>query len=383
MLQRVEEAKVHMRIIISGGGTGGHIYPALAIVKELERLANPAEILFVGTKEGLESDIVPKEGYRLKTIEVGSLERQLSWRNVQTLAKTVGGIWQSRSILQEFQPDIVIGTGGYVCGPVLLMASLLKIPTLIQEQNAIPGVTNKILARFVDKIAVGYAEAIPRFPVARKVVVTGNPIRSDVMEITRDQGQRELGLDPDKLTLLVSGGSRGAQSINKAAILVSKVLAERAGIQVLHVTGKSDYNNIVGLYNQIGIEPEKNGNISIRPYLYNMPHALAAADLAVFRAGAIGLAELTARGIPSVLVPYPYAAENHQEHNARVLETNGAALVIRDADLTGEHLLSAIEGLLADPQKRLAMAEASKAMGRPYAAQRIAEMAIAQARGKR
>ncbi|MDF2500753.1 MAG: murG [Anaerosporomusa subterranea] len=191
-----------MRIIISGGGTGGHIYPALAIVKELERLANPAEILFVGTKEGLESDIVPKEGYRLKTIEVGSLERQLSWRNVQTLAKTVGGIWQSRSILQEFQPDIVIGTGGYVCGPVLLMASLLKIPTLIQEQNAIPGVTNKILARFVDKIAVGYAEAIPRFPVARKVVVTGNPIRSDVMEITRDQGQRELGLDPDKLTKL-------------------------------------------------------------------------------------------------------------------------------------------------------------------------------------
>lgn len=372
-----------MRIIISGGGTGGHIYPALAIVKQLERLANPAEILFVGTQEGLEADIVPKAGYRLQTIHVGGLERQLSWRNVQTLLRTVGGVWQSRSILREFHPDIVIGTGGYVCGPVLLMASLLKIPTLIQEQNAIPGVTNRILARFVDKIAVGYAEAIPRFAAARKTVVTGNPIRADVMEITREQGQRELGLAADKLTILVSGGSRGAQSINKATVAAAQALAQRPGIQLLHVTGKSDYNNVVGLYNQIGIEPEKNGNINIRPYLYNMPHALAAADFAVFRAGAIGLAELTARGIPAVLVPYPYAAENHQEHNARVLEANGAAVVIRDADLNGERLLNVIENVLANPQKRRAMAQASKNMGRPQAAERIAELAIAQARGKR
>jgi UDP-N-acetylglucosamine--N-acetylmuramyl-(pentapeptide) pyrophosphoryl-undecaprenol N-acetylglucosamine transferase len=263
------------------------------------------------------------------------------------------------------------------------MASLLKIPTLVQEQNAIPGVTNKILARFVDKIAVGYAEAIPRFPDARKVVITGNPIRSDVMEITREQGQHELCLDPEKLTLLVSGGSRGAQSINKAMVAVSRALAGRAGIQVLHVTGQSDYNNIVGLYNQNGIEPENSGNISVRPYLYNMPHALAAADLAVFRAGAIGLAELTARGIPSILVPYPYASENHQEYNARVLERNGAALVIRDADLTGGSLLTAIEKLLVEPQKRQTMAHASKSMGRPEAATRIAELAIAQARVKR
>ncbi|MDU4959739.1 MAG: undecaprenyldiphospho-muramoylpentapeptide beta-N-acetylglucosaminyltransferase [Sporomusaceae bacterium] len=372
-----------MRILISGGGTGGHIYPALAIVKALERLAEPAEIVFVGTQEGLESDIVPKEGYQLLTIQVGGLERRLSWRNVQTLARTLGGVWQSRAILRRFQPDIVIGTGGYVCGPVLLMASLLNIPSLIQEQNAIPGITNRILARFADRIAVGYAEAIPRFAATSKTVVTGNPIRDDVMAISREQGQQELGLDPDKLTILISGGSRGAQSINKAAIPVVKALASRPGIQLLHVTGKNDYNNIVGLYNQAGIEPGKNGNISIRPYLYNMPHALAAADLAVFRAGAIGLAELTARGIPAILVPYPYAAENHQEHNARVLEANGAAVVIRDAELNGDALLAAMEDLLADPQKRLAMARASKSMGRPEAAARIAELAVSLARGKR
>lgn len=371
-----------MRIIISGGGTGGHIYPALAIVTELERIVGSPDVLFVGTQEGLESDIVPKAGYKMKTIEVGGLQRQLSWRNVQTLLKTVGGIWQSRSIIRDFRPDIVIGTGGYVCGPILLMAALLKIPTLIQEQNAIPGITNKILARFVDKIAVGYAEAIPRFPVTGKAVVTGNPIRSDVMAISREQGQAELGLDSDKLTLLVSGGSRGAQSINQATVTVAKALAGRPGIQMLHVTGKNDYNNIVGLYNQNGIEPEKTGNISIKPYLYNMPHALAAADLAVFRAGAIGLAELTARGVPSILVPYPYAAEDHQEHNARVLEMNGAALVIRDADLTGNVLLTAIESILADPKRRQAMTQASKSMGRPDAATRIAELALGLARRK-
>lgn len=372
-----------MRIIISGGGTGGHIYPALAIVTELERLVDSAEVLFVGTEAGLEADIVPKAGYKMKTIAVGGLERQISWRNVQTLLKTVKGFWQSRAIIQEFRPDIVIGTGGYVCGPILLMAALLKIPTLIQEQNAIPGITNKLLARFVDKVAVGYAEAIPRFPVTGKVVVTGNPIRSDVMAISREQGQTELGLKPDKLTLLISGGSRGAQSINLATVTVAKELAGRPGIQLLHVTGQSDYNNIVGLYNQNGIEPEKNGNISIKPYLYNMPHALAAADLAVFRAGAIGLAELTARGVPAILVPYPYAAENHQEHNARALETNGAALVIRDADLTGSVLLTAIESIVTDSPRRQAMARASKNMGRPDAATRIAELAIGLVRRKR
>jgi UDP-N-acetylglucosamine--N-acetylmuramyl-(pentapeptide) pyrophosphoryl-undecaprenol N-acetylglucosamine transferase len=371
-----------MRVIISGGGTGGHIYPALAIANELERLVPGTQILFVGTEEGLEADIVPKEGYPFTTVSVAGLERRLSWQNVLTLGRTISGLWQSRAIIHEFQPDIVIGTGGYVCGPVLLMASLLRIPTLVQEQNAIPGVTNKILGRFVDKIAVGYGEASRYFAAAKKVVVTGNPIRSNVMGITRDEGEQELGLASGKITILVSGGSRGAQTINKAMIAVSKALAGRADIQVLHVTGKSDYNNIVGLYSQTGIEPEKSGNIIIRPYLYNMPHALAAADLAIFRAGAIGLAELTARGVPAILVPYPYAAENHQEHNARVLEKNGAAVIIRDAELTSELLLSVIESLLSDPQKRLAMAQASKRMGRPDAAVRIAEMAIVQARTK-
>lgn len=372
-----------MRIIISGGGTGGHIYPALAIAREIERLAEKVEFLFVGTKQGLESDIVPKEGYRLATIEVGGLERRLSWENIKTISRTARGLWQSRSIINQFQPDIVIGTGGYVCGPVLLVASLQKVPTIVQEQNAIPGITNRILARFVDKIAVGYAEAIPRFPVANKVVVTGNPIRSDVLEVSRATGQKELGLDPAKLTVLVSGGSRGAQSINKAMVLAAKALIGRAEIQVLHVTGKNDYNNIVGFYAENGIEPEKNGNIIVRPYLYNMPHALAAADLAVFRAGAIGLAELTARGIPAVLVPYPYAAENHQEHNARVLEKHGAAVVIRDSELSGELLLSTLDCLLNDSQKREGMAQASQNMGRPDAAKVIAKLALAKARVKR
>lgn len=180
-----------MRMIISGGGTGGHIYPAITIAREVAKLSHKCEILFVGTKQGLEADIIPKEGFNFATIEVRGLERKLSWRNVTTLAGTVGSVWKSAQIIKKFKPDVVIGTGGYVCGPVLLAASLLKVPTMIQEQNVIPGITNKILARFVDKIALGYKEAEQYFRKSKpeQIVFTGNPIRPEVMSATRAEGQ--------------------------------------------------------------------------------------------------------------------------------------------------------------------------------------------------
>lgn len=366
-----------MRVLISGGGTGGHIYPAVTIARAIAARAPEAEILFAGTRQGLEADIVPKEGFAFTTIEAGGLERRLSFSNVRTVLRTLAGLGQSLRIIRRFRPDIVIGTGGYVCGPVLLMASLLGIPAMIQEQNVIPGVTNKILARFVDKVAAGYAEAAPFFGgAADKVVVTGNPVRPDVLAATRAEALAALGLKDGKTTLLTVGGSRGARSVNTAMIEVHRRFAGRDDIQILHVSGQSEYNNIVGLINQAGIDLPTNGNISIVPYLYNMPQALAVADVAIFRAGAVGLAELTARGIPAVLVPYPHAAENHQEFNARALEHQGAAVVIRDADLTGTVLADTIEGLLADREKLQAMARASKKMGRPEAADKIAEIAI-------
>lgn len=364
-----------MRVILSGGGTGGHIYPAVTIAKTIAGLEK-SDILFVGTKQGLEADLIPKEGFDFATIDVRGLERRLSWANAVTLYKTLGSLWHSRRIIKQFKPDIVIGTGGYVCGPVLLAASLAGIPTIIQEQNVIPGITNKILARFVDKIAVGYAEAGRYFAKPGKVVVTGNPVRSEVMTANREEGISQLGLDPSKLTLLAAGGSRGARSINTAMITVHKHFAGRPDIQILHVTGQSEYNSLVGNFKQQSIDISNIGNIIIKPYLYNMPYALAAADIAVFRAGAIGLAELTARGIPSILIPYPYAAENHQEFNARVLEKHGAAAVIGDSELTGELLVETIEKMVNNRAKLIEMAKASLELGRPQAAEAIAHLAI-------
>lgn len=367
-----------MRIIISGGGTGGHIYPAITIAREVGRLAGNCEILFVGTKQGLEADIVPKEGFAFTTIEVRGLERRLSWQNIRTLAATVKSVWASSQIIKKFKPDVVIGTGGYVCGPVLLAASLLKIPTIIQEQNVIPGITNKILARFVDKIALGYEEAANHFPKGKpeQIVVTGNPIRPEVMSAARGENMSELGLDPNKLTLLVVGGSRGARSINNAMLGVYKYFKGSKRVQILHVTGQSEYNSIVGNIKQLGIDLSCAGNIIIKPYLYNMPAALAAADLAIFRAGAVGLAELTACGIPAILIPYPYAAENHQEYNARALEKHGAAVVIADKELTDTRLLETITRLLDDSDKLSSMAKKSKELGRPQAAETIARLAL-------
>lgn len=365
-----------MRVILSGGGTGGHIYPALTIIRAIEKAEKSCEVLFVGTQKGLEADIIPKEGYNFSTIDVRGFERRLTFQNLATIFKTVGSVWESQTIIRKFKPDIVIGTGGYVCGPVLLAASILGIPTLIQEQNVIPGVTNKILARFVKKIALGYDDAAKYFNNKDKVIYTGNPIRSEVMSAVREEGIKALGLDASKKTILVSGGSRGAHSINQAMINVHQFFAGRKDVQLLHVTGKNEYNGIVGNLQQCGINIASAGNISIKPYLYDMPYALAVADLAIFRAGAIGLAELTARGIPSILIPYPYAAENHQEFNAMIMKTHGAADVIRDKDLTGEKLLATVNGLIDDNSTLSSMALASKRLGRPEAADDIAQIAI-------
>jgi len=365
-----------VRIIMVGGGTGGHIYPAVTIARAIQSEVPDCKVLFVGTSQGLEADIIPKEGFDFTTIDICGFERKISWKNVKTVGKIAGSLWQSWKIIRDFQPDLLIGTGGYTCGPVLLAGSLMGIPTLIQEQNVVPGITNKILAKFVSLVAVGYPEAAAAFRDEKKVIVTGNPIREDVISVSRDEGLAAFALDPAKLTLLVSGGSRGARSINRAMEFVCRQIVERNDVQILHVTGQSEYNDVVGKYKQQGIGDGTTGNIIVKPYLYNMPLALAVADIVVFRAGAVGLAEITARGIPSILIPYPYAAENHQEFNARVLEKAGAAVLIRDFELTGPVLHTTIMELVENRDRLLRMAAASKKLGRPQAARDIAQAAL-------
>lgn len=358
-----------MRVVISGGGTGGHIYPALAIADQLRLQCPDIEIVFVGTSNGLENSILKDYDYELLYIDVSGFKRSFSMDTFTSAKKAIRGLSQARGIIKKLKPSVVIGTGGYVCGPVVLAAFLSGVKTCIQEQNAVPGVTNRILGKFANRIFLG-SEAATKCFSKNKVFVEGNPIRADVMEAKRSLAQKVLGLDPEKLTLLVSGGSRGALSINNAMLYVNEQLAGSDNIQIIHVTGTDGYQ---GVLNELPGKVKEAGNIKLFSYMQDMPLALAAADLAVFRAGALGLAELAARGVPSILVPYPYATANHQEHNARYFEKENAAIVVRDKELAGENLCCLIKILTEDRERLSAMSKAASTIGRPDAAENIAK----------
>ncbi len=360
-----------MKIIVSGGGTGGHIYPALTLIDAIKDKRPNAEFLYVGTKKGLEADIVPKTGINFTALKLeGGLERRFTLENISRAANAIWSIKSASDIVKNFKPNVVVGTGGYVCGPILLAASLMKIPTLIQEQNAVAGVTNKILSKFVSKIAVGTRDALKNFP-ADKTTYTGNPIRKEVLAAKKIDGLKEFGFTDDKPIVLISGGSRGARSINNAMIDVLKAAAKKNSAQFLHVTGKGEFDSVKEKLADLDAP-----NIKIVPYLYNMPRAMAMADLAIFRAGATGLAELTARGVPAILIPYPYAAENHQEFNAKSLVEAGAARMILNKDLTAELLQKNLDELLVSPEKLKSMAAASLSLGKPNAANEIADLIL-------
>lgn len=366
-----------MKYLLAGGGTGGHIYPALAIAAALSRQDAAAEFLFVGTNHGLEAQLVPNAGYSLRTIDLYGFQRRFSWRNGKNVFLVGRSLLAVKRILRDFAPDVVVGTGGYVCGPVLLQAALKGIPTLIQEQNALPGITNRILARFVDRIALGYAEAGPRFAVKQdKLFVTGNPVREDLLAEEREASCRYFGLRVDQPVVLVTGGSQGARSINQAALTLHRhCRSENKPLQILHITGQTDYNDIILTLESMGIVINASGSGSrVVPYLHEMSKALAAADLVISRAGAIGLAEISLRGVPSILIPYPYAAENHQEINARSMASQGAAVVIRDSDLTGDRLFDTVDSLISAPDRLRQMSQAAAKAGQPNAAEVIASL---------
>jgi UDP-N-acetylglucosamine--N-acetylmuramyl-(pentapeptide) pyrophosphoryl-undecaprenol N-acetylglucosamine transferase len=367
-----------MKVLLAGGGTGGHIYPALSIAEAIKRRVPAVEFIFVGTEHGLEASLVPRSGYKLETISLYGFQRRLSWRNCKNMVLLAGSMLAVQHILKRFQPDVVIGTGGYVCGPVLLMAAWAGIPTLVQEQNAFPGVTNRILGRFVDMVAVGYAAAAAKFSGHKaRVVVSGNPVRQDLLPKDRAAALQFFGFQPEVPTILVTGGSQGARSINQAALTLHRRMAGRTDVQLLHVTGQADYDEVKKVLTNEGLavdDPAK-GRL-VLPYLHEMPLALAMTDLAISRAGAIGLAELMLLGIPSVLVPYPHASENHQEINARALESQGAAVVVKDAELSGDLLYETVTALLADQERLQKMAAAAAGMGHPNSADELAHLAV-------
>ncbi|WLR53517.1 undecaprenyldiphospho-muramoylpentapeptide beta-N-acetylglucosaminyltransferase [Mesobacillus subterraneus] len=354
-----------MRIAVSGGGTGGHIYPALALIREIKKKDEKVEFLYIGTEKGLESKIVPRENIPFKSIHITGFKRKISFDNVKTILRFLKGVRDSKKMLKEFKPDVVIGTGGYVCGPVVYGAAKMGIPTIVHEQNSVPGLTNKFLSRYVDKIAICFEEAREFFP-EQKVVLTGNPRASEVLGQDGIKGRLSAGLKLKMPTVLIFGGSRGARPINDAVV---KSLAELSGkpYQVLYVTGDVHFEDVRKEVELVG-NPE---NVIIKPFIHNMPEVLAGVDLTVARAGATTLAELTSLGIPSILIPSPYVTDNHQEKNARALSENGAARLLLEKDLTGPKLVESIDHILSNEEKLAEMKKSAKKLGIPDAAQRL------------
>ncbi len=354
-----------MKIAISGGGTGGHIYPALALIREIQKEHKDAEFLYIGTEKGLESTIVKREDIPFKAIHITGFRRKISLENVKTVLRFLKGVRNSKKMLRNFKADVVIGTGGYVCGPVVYAAAKLGIPTIIHEQNSVPGLTNKFLSRYVDRIAVCFEEAKDFFP-KNKTILTGNPRASEVLGKDGIKGRLSAGLKTGIPAVLIFGGSRGARPINEAVIKTLAELGEKP-YQVLYITGDVHYENVKKEVELVGSP----GNVVIKPFIHNMPEVLAGVDLVVSRAGATTLAEITSLGVPSILIPSPYVTNNHQEKNARALSDHGAAELLHEKELTGKKLIDSIDKILLDSNKMKDMRTASGKLGIPDAAIRV------------
>ncbi|MFN1889421.1 undecaprenyldiphospho-muramoylpentapeptide beta-N-acetylglucosaminyltransferase [Clostridioides difficile] len=353
-----------MKVLLSGGGTGGHVYPAIAIANKIRDEHPDAEIIFVGTEKGIESEIVPKYGFELKTVTVQGFKRKIDFDNVKRVFKLFKGLEQSRKIVKKFKPDIVIGTGGYVSGPVLFNASMGKIPAIIHEQNSFPGVTNKILSKTVTKVLTSFEDSHKRFPEAAedKLVFTGNPVRKEILLSRKNIARKNLSISDEKRMVLCYGGSGGSRKINDAMRLVIKNMVNE-DIAFIFATGKSYYDEFMGSISDINLKPYQ----KVVPYLEDMANALAASDLVIGSAGAISLAEITALGKPSIIIPKAYTAENHQEYNAKSIEKQGAGIAILEKNLTPESLNTAVFKLLGDRELLVDMANASKTIGKPEA----------------
>jgi UDP-N-acetylglucosamine--N-acetylmuramyl-(pentapeptide) pyrophosphoryl-undecaprenol N-acetylglucosamine transferase len=351
-----------MRAILAGGGTGGHVIPALAIANELKK-NYAAEVLFIGTARGIENRLVPAAGYPLKLVRVGALKNVSLATRAKTAFDLPRALWDAGRMLNEFAPDVVIGVGGYASGPAMLAAVMKHIPTLAFEPNVVPGFANRMVARFVSAAAVHFEETAKYF---RRAEVTGVPVRQAFFEIPPKRGGTP--------TLLVFGGSQGAHAINEAMIRCLPELRRQApGIRIIHQTGERDYNDALAAYGSFTSSGDESAEVF--KFIEDMPAAFARADLLVCRSGASTVAEITAAGKPAVFVPFPRAADDHQRINAEALAQAGAAVVVEESKLEGVWLAETISALLCDSSRLARMSEAARALSHPNAARDIAAMA--------
>lgn len=360
-----------MRIIITGGGTGGHIYPGISLAREFQSRDKNNEIIFVGTEHKMESEIIPQEGFRFLGLRVKGIERKFSLESLSALFLFLGSLFTSYGIIKDFKPDLVIGTGGYVSGSVALVSSLLGIPTFIHEQNVIPGITNQFLSLTGKKVFTSFPESAGYFWKKERIVFLGNPIRKSIWQGNKEKIIKENNLDSTKKTILVFGGSKGASTINKMVLHSLYLIEESIWLewQVLIISGEEDFKNLT---EKVTKSPFKE-TVRVLPYLHNIEDAYDLADLVVCRAGATTIAELSAKGIAAILIPYPYATGNHQLYNARFLESNLAALIIEEKELNREKLADELSKLLTDNKRLDLLARNSKKLGKRKAAQDIVD----------
>ena len=353
-----------MKVIIAGGGTGGHIFPGLAIADELKRQVQNTRVLFVGTRRGMESDLVPKRGYSVAYIPAAGFKGKNIVARLRAMVKLPLGFIQALRILHSYEPDIVLGTGGYVAGAVCLMAKLLRIPVALQEQNAIPGLTNRVLGKFANRIFISFPDSEKYF-TSKNVVLTGNPVRASIRAVK----PRQVGQN-NKLTIAVVGGSQGARTINNAVVGALNILKGiLGGLYFIHQTGKLDEQTVKEAYTKFA------GVGEAAAFFDDMAAIYTRADLVISRAGA-GILEIAVCGLPSILVPYPFAADDHQRANGELFVEQGAAILVNNADFTSERCAELIQSFYQDRQRLADMGEAARKIGRPDAAQDIARSCI-------
>ncbi len=351
-----------MRVIIAGGGTGGHVIPALAIAQQLKKQF-AAEVLFIGTARGIETRLVPQAGFPLQLIKVGALKNVSLMTRAKTMFDLPRALWTSGRMVSDFRPDVVIGVGGYASGPAMLAAIRRRIPTLAFEPNVVPGFANRLVAHFVSAAAVHFEETCEYFSNCK---VTGVPVREAFFNIPAKAAGGESATIP---TLLVFGGSQGAHAINQAMIeSLPGLRAKLPSIHVIHQTGQRDYDHVFAAYQQSGISSE------VHKFIDDMPATFARADLLVCRSGASTVGEITAAGKPAIFVPFPRAADDHQNVNARALERVGAAIVVEESNLGAAYLVETIAALFFDAHRLQGMAEAARSLAHPKAVEEIAEM---------
>lgn len=359
---KLRQTNARVSVIIAGGGTGGHIYPGVAIAQEFKRRNAESEIVFVGTARGLETKIVPREGFRLELIEVAALKGVSVARRIRSLLLLPKSFFAVRSLIKRYRPQVVIGVGGYASGPMVLTAALLRVPTIVAEQNALPGLTNRLLARFVKAAAVSFAEARACF--GDKAEITGNPVRAEFFNVPEKPPTAQMHI-------LFTGGSQGARAINEAMMAALPLLQGASGqLTITHQTGESDLERVRAAYAQAGVAAE------VKPFIERIVDEFARADLVVCRAGATTVAELAAAGKPALMIPFPFAADDHQRKNAEAVARAGAGRMILQADLSGERLADEILQLVRDPQKLKQMSERSRTLAHRDAAARVVDLAM-------